>query len=57
MQFEAIIKCRSTPAIIEEFDEELFCMIIEKIIMMPERNLIFRLKNGLELPESYGREA
>lgn len=48
---------RNRPAIIEEFDEELFCMIIEKIIMMPERNLIFRLKNGLELPESYGREA
>ena len=40
---------------IEEFDEELFRLIVERIRVYPNR-LCFELKNGLELEEHYGKE-
>lgn len=46
---------RTRPAIIEEFDEELFRLIVEGIRVCPDR-LCFELKNGLELEEVYGKE-
>lgn len=51
-----IAVCRNRPTIIEEFDEECFGMVIDKIVAYPDRRLVFRLKNGLELEESYGKE-
>ena len=45
---------RNRPAIIEEFDEELFLMIITQVTVYPGR-LEFKLKNGLELCETYGK--
>ena len=46
---------RTRPVMIEEFDEELFRLIIERIRIYPDR-LCFELKNGLELEEHYGKE-
>ena len=46
---------RTRPAIIEEFDEELFRLIVERIRVYPNR-LCFELKNGLEPEEHYGKE-
>ena len=46
---------RTRPAYIEDFDEELFCLITEKITVYSDR-LCFILKNGLELEERYGKE-
>lgn len=46
---------RTRPAIIEKFDEELFCMVVEKIVVYADR-LCFKLKNGLELEEYYGKK-
>lgn len=50
-----IAVCRNRPTIIEEFDEECFCMMIDKIVAYPDRRLVFRLKNGLELEERNGK--
>lgn len=46
---------RTRPVMIEEFDEELFRLIVERIRVYPNR-LCFELKNGLELEEHYGKE-
>lgn len=46
---------RTRPVYIEDFEEELFCLITEKIAVYPDR-LRFILKNGLELEERYGKE-
>lgn len=46
---------RNRPAIIEEFDEELFLMIIKQVIVYPAQRLGFCLKNGLELEETCGK--
>ena len=43
------------PDYLEEFDEELFCELIDKIIVESNTKIRFRLKNGLELPESIER--
>lgn len=51
-----IAVCRNRPSIIEEFNEECFAMIIDKVVAYPDKRLVFRLKNGLELSEFYGRE-
>lgn len=51
-----IAVCRNRPSILEDFDEECFCMIIDKLVAYPDRRLVFRLKNGLELEETYGKE-
>lgn len=48
--------CRNRPSIIEEFDEECFCMTVDRITAYPDRRLVFQLKNGLELEETYGKE-
>lgn len=42
---------RNRPLVIEEYDEELFLLIIDQMIVRPGRHLVFRLKNGLELEE------
>lgn len=42
---------RRRPTILDVYDEELFLLIIEQIRVQPDRKLVFRLKNGLELPE------
>ena len=43
------------PDYLENFDEELFCELIDKIIVQSNTRIRFRLKNGLELPESIER--
>jgi len=43
------------PAMLESFDEELFCELIDKIIVESNTKIRFRLKNGLELPEAIER--
>lgn len=43
---------KNRPPIIEQFDEELFCLIIEQITVYPEKRLEFQLKNGLKLEET-----
>ena len=43
------------PAMLESFDEELFCELIDKIIVESNTRIRFRLKNGLELPEAIER--
>ena len=43
------------PAMLESYDEELFCELIDKIIVESNTRIRFRLKNGLELPESIER--
>ena len=43
------------PEFLETFDEELFCELIDKIIVDSNTKIRFRLKNGLELPESIER--
>lgn len=49
---EVISEC---PDILDAFDVELFCELIEKIIIQSNTAIRFRLKNGLELPESIER--
>lgn len=51
-----ITVCRNRPSIMEEFDEECFCMMVDKVVAYPDRRLVFRLKNGLELEEACGKE-
>lgn len=51
-----IAVCRNRPTIIEKFDEECFCMIIDQIVAYPDGRLVFRLKNGLELEENCRKE-
>ena len=43
------------PAMLESFDEELFCELIDKVIIQSDTKIRFRLKNGLELPEMIER--
>ena len=43
------------PDYLDSFDEELFCELIDKIIAQSNTRIRFRLKNGLELPESIER--
>ena len=43
------------PADLDSFDEELFCELIDRIIVESNTRIRFRLKNGLELPESIER--
>ena len=43
------------PEVLEAFDEELFCELIDKIIVESNVRIRFRLKNGLELPETMER--
>ena len=50
-----IAVCRNRPSIMEDFDEECFGMIIDNVVAYPDRRLVFRLKNGLELEETYGK--
>ena len=43
------------PDMLETFDAELFCELVESIIVQSNTKIRFRLKNGLELPESIER--
>lgn len=43
------------PTMLERFDEELFCELIDKVIVESNTRIRFRLKNGLELPETIER--
>ena len=43
------------PEVLEAFDEELFCELIDRIIVESNTKIRFRLKNGLYLPESIER--
>ena len=47
---------RNRPSIIEDFDEELFQMVIHRVTAFSGSRLVFQLKNGLELEEDYGKE-
>ena len=44
-----------SPEWLEAFDEELFCELIDKVIVESNTKIRFRLKNGLELPEAIER--
>ena len=43
------------PEILDAFDEELFCELIDRITVQSNTQVRFRLKNGLELTESMER--
>lgn len=43
------------PEMLDAFDGELFCELIDRIIVQSNSKIRFRLKNGLELPESIER--
>ena len=43
------------PDFLDAFEEELFCELIDKVIVDSNTRIRFRLKNGLELPESIRR--
>ena len=43
------------PTMLERFDEALFCELIDKVIVESNTRIRFRLKNGLELPETIER--
>ena len=43
------------PEMLESFDEKQFCELIDKIVVESNTKIRFRLKNGLELPESIER--
>lgn len=47
----------SGPDFLDAFDGELFEDLVEKIIVQSNERLIFRLTNGLELPETIERTA
>lgn len=47
----------SGPDFLDAFDGELFGDLVEKIIVQSNERLIFRLTNGLELPETIERTA
>lgn len=40
----------------ESFDENIFSLMVEKIIVKSKLEIAFRLINGLELPETIGEE-
>lgn len=40
----------------DTYSEELFLQSVDQIIIKDEKNIVFRLKNKLELSESYGKE-
>ena len=46
---------RDGPEYLENFDEELFCELIDKIIVESSMKIRFRLNNGMELPEHIER--
>ena len=46
---------RDYPDVLDEFNEELFCELIDKIIVESNTKIRFCLKNGLELPEAIER--
>lgn len=46
---------RDGPDFLDAFEEELFCELIDKVIVDSNTRIRFRLKNGLELPESIRR--
>ncbi|HIR30980.1 MAG TPA: hypothetical protein IAB83_03060 [Candidatus Faecousia faecavium] len=46
---------RDGPDFLGVFEEELFCELIDKVIVDSNTRIRFRLKNGLELPESIRR--
>ena len=55
-QTECLIEALAAgPEFLDTFDEELFCELIDKIIVDSNTKIRFRLKNGLELPESIER--
>lgn len=43
------------PDFLDAFDGELFCELVERIIVESNTRIRFRLKNGLELPENIER--
>ena len=43
------------PEYLDVFDEELFCELVDKIIVESNTRIRFRLTNGLELAESIER--
>ena len=43
------------PEYLEVFDEELFCELIDEIVVESNTRIRFRLKNGVELPETIER--
>ena len=43
------------PEILDAFDEELFCELIDRITVQSNTQVRFRLKNGLELSETIER--
>ena len=52
MLMDVLMECPDTT---DSFNEELFCELIDKIIVESNTRIRFRLKNGLELPEAIER--
>ena len=51
-QTQALIEVLdSAPDWLEDFDEELFCELVEKLVVVSNDTLLFRLFNGLEVTE------
>ncbi len=50
-EIQAVLKGRE--GIIEEFDEEIFAALVEKVLLISPTQLHFELKNGIVLKESF----
>lgn len=45
---------KAEPNFLEEYSSEVFLSIVEKIVVEPNNELVFILRNGLMLTEYYG---
>jgi site-specific DNA recombinase len=53
---ELIAFLKKQDDLMESFDENIFSLMVEKIIVKSKLEIAFRLINGLELPEIIGEE-
>ncbi|MEW5920519.1 MAG: hypothetical protein AB1796_06105, partial [Bacillota bacterium] len=53
---ELIAFLKKQDDLIESFDEDIFSLMVERIIVKSKLEIAFRLINGLELPEIIGEE-
>lgn len=53
---ELIAFLKKQDDLMESFDENIFSLMVEKIIVKSKLEIAFRLINGLELPETIGEE-
>jgi len=53
---ELIAFLKKQDVLMESFDESIFSLMVERIIVKSKLEIAFRLINGLELPEIIGEE-